>query len=205
MNLSVFIQSLFEKGEVSVVGDFQPFTPEDKVRTILLLRQYYDGYVLEMPGTAPVFDEEAALWAASYFYLAVKLAVLRDAGDELIAEKLCAFTKHQTPTPVCSGDLVFNHLPSHYKLAQGLAPADLLVRELRETAAKWPFSSVGIELKRPVEEDILFSDASLKQAYIDRIIELKDKKRALREPTRTYILETIGQYNHRLWPDLETC
>lgn len=204
MELSNFIESLVNEGTVTVKGTLISFTEKDIQQTAITLQHYYLEDSLEMPYSAPAFSKDAALWAAEYFYKAVQLVVLRDEKEETVKQVLVPYHNQINPESIYSADLVLRYLPALFDLAKGLAPADLLVKELRTIAIQWPFSSVGIAMDEPVNNDIIFSSASLKQAYIDRIIQKQDKKRISGEAIKTLLYETTGKYAISIWPYLET-
>lgn len=204
MELSIFIKTLLTEGKVTVEAQFNSFEIEDEFATEQLLQQYYHEDVQDMPGVAPEYEAAAALWAAQYFYKAIQLTVIREAGDNIIHEQLKPFTGEINPSVIYSADLILRYLPSLLVLAKGLAPADLLVKELQHTAYSWPFSSVGIELDDKVKDDILFTHPSLKYAYLDRIIQQKDKKRITNTDMENYVREISGEHISVLWPNYET-
>lgn len=201
MRLPVFIQYLFTEGKVAVEDQIDPITEEELLSTKIILQQYYKEDALERPATAPAFSETAALWAATYFYHAVHLTVNRDAGEELIAEQLKPYQGNIDASAIYSADLVLRSLPQLFELAKGLAPADVLVRKLRQTASQWPFSSVGIEIDETLDDhSVILSNESLKIEYIDRIIQQKDQKRVSQFGLEKYIYETSGDHLHTFWP-----
>jgi hypothetical protein len=203
MLLSAFITSLLTEGKVSVQPELTPFEQEDREATKQLLSNYYKEDITEMPHVAPAYSAEAALWAAEYLYRTIQLIVLRDAGEEVVREQLKAFPGQIDPSAIYSADLVLRHLPQLFSLAKGLAPGDILVEELRNTAWQWPFSSVSIELDQAVNEDVIFTDTSLKYAYIDRIIREKDKWRIKNPVVVNYIKEVSGEHLSVFWPGFE--
>ena len=203
MELSLFISSLMERGVVEITPELQPVSPEDIASALELLKTFHGQDSREMPGKAPAFDPRAAEWATIYFYQAVKLTVNREASEEKISEYLLPFPGVINPSSIYTADLILRHLGSLLSLAKGLAPADPLVNELKRTAANWPFSSAGMELDEVKNEDPVFSDASLRQEYIDRIILKKDKKRATKKIIQAYIHETTGEYTNDLWQEFK--
>jgi hypothetical protein len=204
MELSDFIQDLLTEGKVSIKGALTHFSEDDISETGKILERAYSQDILEMPGTAPAFSKEAATWAASRFYMAVQMAVLREIEEETIKEQLKPYEGTMTPEAIYSADLVLRHLPVLFNLVKGFAPADLLVEKLQKLSAQWPFSSVGIELVEIENEDIIFAHASLKPAYLDRIITQKDVSRIAGKNIPEHIKETTGGYGEILWPGLET-
>jgi hypothetical protein len=203
MQLSHFIQTLLTEGSVTVQGQLIAFDEADITATKTLLQQYYLEDVLELPGIAPSFVEEAALWAAEYFYKAVQLSVLRDIKQEQIADLLQNYSGVITPESVYSADLILRYLPALFHLAKGLSPADALVTTLRTLAVQWPLSSVGIEINSPVDDDIILANPSLAQVYIDRIIERKDKNRVTTLALEKRIYQVAGGHLSIFWPNYE--
>ncbi len=203
MELATFIQGLLTEGKLTVRGVLISFEQADLGETQKLLEEYYREDALEMSYTAPAFAAAAALWAAGFFYTAVQLTVIREAGEAEIKQQLMSFQGSYTPETIYSADLVLRHLPALCGLAKGLAPADILVQELYHTGRQWPFSSVGMELGEVIGEEIIFSHPSLRQAYIDRIIANKDKQRAAGARAQTILQETTGSHTAGLWPGFE--
>ena len=190
-------------GKVSVQNELTPFDPRDIEEARQILFKYYGEDIVEMPYRAPEYSEEAALWAAAYLYKAIQLVIIRDAGEEVIREQLKTFPRKVNPSVIYSADLLLRYLPRLFELAKGLAPGDILVQEFRSIALQWPFSSVGTELDQPVNDDIIFTDTSLKYAYIDRIIREKDKRRMRNPVVVNYIHEIAGEHLPVFWPGFE--
>jgi MoxR-vWA-beta-propeller ternary system domain bpX4 len=204
MELSNFIQQLLSQGTVSVQSNIIAFDPADEKEVLKILQRYYTEDILEMPETAPAFNEAAALWAAKYFYVAVQLTVLRDEGEAIINEKLQLFTETITADAVYSADLILRYLPALLQLAKGLSPADILVKVLEQTAAEWPFSSTGIEVGAIKNEDIIFTHPSLTITYTDRLITAKDIKRISGNQLQQHILSATGLHLKTFWPQAAT-
>jgi hypothetical protein len=204
MELSNFIQQLLTTGTVSVQPGIISFAVADEQQAILLLQQYYHEDIQDMPATAPPFNEQAALWAAKYFYTAVQLTVLRDEGEAVINEKLVPFGEIVDASAMYSADLILRYLPALLQLAKGLSPADVLVKVLEQTTTAWPFSSVGIETEAIKNEALIFSDASLSIAYTDRLIAARDIKRIAGKEIQQHILSAAGLHLETFWPQAAT-
>jgi len=204
MELSNFIQQLLSQGTVPVRPGIIAFEPADEKETLKILQRYYSEDILEMPGTAPAFNEAAAVWAAEYFYTAVQLTVVRDEADTVVNEKLQPFTGAITADVIYSADLILRYLPALLQLAKGLSPADVLVSALEQTAANWPFSSAGIETATIKNEDIIFTDPSLAITYTDRLIAAKDIKRISKSELQQHVLSAAGLHLNTFWPQAAT-
>lgn len=203
MKLTPFIEGLLQNGSVEVEDSIHPFREADGNQALLLLKQYYDRDVVEMSLIAPGFDPGAALWAAQYLYRAVQFILLRDQNEETIALHLQAFTEEQSAEAVYSVDLVFRYLPDLFKLAKGLAPGDPLVNHLKQEGARWPFSSVGIEIPQDTNDAVILSHASLRYEYADRIIRLQDRARLNKPELAELAKEALGEHASAFWPGIE--
>ena len=204
MSLTDFLRGLLEAGKVTVAGQLFSFSQEDLRASMALLRQHYDEDTPEMHFTAPEFLPEAALWAARYLYTTIQLTVLRDLDEVAIKQHLTNFPGPVTPAAVYSADLTFRYLPDLLSLAKGLAPGDLLVSHLRETLRQWPFSSVGTVMTDAVDPRMLLGHPSLRQAYVDRIVQHRDVQRLSDEAVRAQVEAALGDYASTLWPDFPT-
>jgi hypothetical protein len=204
MKLADFLRDLLERGKVTVAGQIGSFGDDDLRAAETLLRHYYQEDVLEMPGTAPAFLPEAALWGARYFYHAVQLAVLRDLGEEVVRGYLQDYAGPRTPEAVYSVDLTLRYLPDLLRLAKGLAPGDVLVAALQRTALDWPFSSVGSGAAGGVASGVILAHPSLRIAYVDRIIREKDANRLTGPEVPEHVRAALGQHAAGWWPEFET-
>jgi hypothetical protein len=203
MKLADFLRDLLERGKVTVAGQIGSFGDDDLRAAETLLRHYYEEDVLEMPGTAPAFLPEAALWGARYFYHAVQLAVLRDLGEEVVRGYLQDYPGPRTPEAVYAVDLTLRYLPDLLRLARGLAPGDMLVAALQRTALDWPFSSVGSGVAGEVAPGVIMAHPSLRTAYVDRIIREKDANRLAGPGVPEHVRAALGPHAAGWWPELE--
>jgi hypothetical protein len=203
MKLTEFLRDLLERGKVTVAGRIGSFGDDDLGAAETSLRRYYEEDALDMPGAAPAFLPEAALWGARYFYHAVQLAVLRDLGEEVVRQYLQDYPGPRTPEAVYSVDLTFRYLPDLLRLARGLAPGDVLVAALQRTALDWPFSSVGSDTAGDIVPGVILEHPSLRTAYVDRIIREKDAGRLAGPQVPDYVRAALGGHAASWWPEFE--
>lgn len=198
-----FISHLLGKGEISVTKDLSPFTDMDQLEAMNALRQAHEIDAVDLPFKAPSFNEEAALWAATYLYRAVQCSLLRDLDEDKVKELLQAFEGGKTASHIYSADLILRYIPDLWNLAKGLAPDDILVVLLRETAKEWPFSSIGIESVEDLELTTILENPCLRITYVDRLIEAKDKERLKDERLIPIIKEILGEHTAILAPQIK--
>lgn len=203
MRLAKFILNLIEYGDVTVASKIEPFSMEDWKEAQRALRFYYGKDSTEMPFQAPNFHEEAATWAAQYLYRAIQFLVMREINDDEIEKHLVAFSGPKTPEIIYSADLTFRYLGDLLNLAKGLAPDDILVKKIKQTAAAFPFSSVGIALEEELDLEVILNHPSLRIAYGDRVIQQKDKKRIKNEKTEILVKELLGNHAPTFWDALK--
>ncbi len=203
VTLTDFITELLEQGSVTLPGEIHPFGSKDQETALSILHQYYEKDKLEMPGQPPAFEADAAVWAAKYLYGAMQLTLLRNIGEEKIPAYLTPFTGTLSAEAIYSTDLMLRYLPDTLNLAKGLAPDDALVVYLKKTAVQWPFSSVGVAESEIPDVSLILAHASLKQAYLDRIIQKRDSHRAKQPAIHQGICEVLGTHTKALWPDFQ--
>ncbi|HEX6428476.1 MAG TPA: hypothetical protein VF008_12355 [Niastella sp.] len=203
MQLAQFIQDIIQQGKVIVEGQVIPFTNEDIQQATEHLHEQYNRHVQELTGMAPAFHPEAAVWATNFLYRAVQLVMLRDLGEEAVNGLLTPFNGSVSPETILSVDISFRYLPNLLGLAKGLAPEDVLVKRLQEVAVQWPFSSVGMKVEGVMDIEVIMSNTCLRNAYIDRIIETRDRKRCNNILVNEHIKEALGDHAPVLWPGWE--
>ena len=194
MRFSSFLQSLLEKGQVTVASELIPFENEDLEYAITILKNYYEE-------DRPEFLHSAALWAGTYLYYAMQMAMLRNFDDNVINNLLQDYPGEISSESIYSVDLSLRHLPRLFDFVKGLAPDDILVQHLEKAAYDWPFSSIGIDFKAEINYEIILKHPSLSCAYIDRIIKYKDIKRVENKKIILLIEEALGNYADILWPE----
>jgi hypothetical protein len=83
----------------------------------------------------------------------------------------------RSPETDWSADLTLRHLPRLFQLAHHLSHADPLVQQIRQIAADWPLSSVGIAGLEKLRLDSFVNHPGLRRLYADRIVAAGDVSR----------------------------
>ena len=202
MRLSEFLSSLFNEGRVIVARSLGDFDAVDLEASARLIAEFAQNERLEMPTGTPDLNKAAALWAAQYLYRSIQFVLLRDLEVELMENYLQPYTGAQDDSALWSIDLIFRHLGPLFKFSSGISPDDPLVQKLKETAAAWPLSSVGLNIQTNANTQPILNNPALKTIYLDRIIAHRDLTR-LGERERAALTETMGLYQEHFWPGLE--
>ncbi len=200
-SLRAFLTDLFQQGEVVVEGQLKPFLPADLEASKHLLEKIYEEEGADLPFDSPVFDARAAIWSAQFLYRAVQFALLRELDDQSIQQELRPFPAEVTPAAMIAVDLCMRYLPDLFKLVRGLAPDDVLVRYIRQTAAQWPYSAVGMDITGESNHiAAVLSDDGLRQVYLERVIALEDTIAVKHFELMPWLKAMAGLYPEQLLP-----
>jgi hypothetical protein len=202
MRLPDFIKSLISDGKVLVETTPKNFSAAELEQTAEILSRFYHEDCIHMPGKAPLFQKDAALWAAVFTYGIIQYTLIRNLEMDDFPVYYPQFTGTMDAAAIYSADLCLRHMPQMYHFAKSLAPGDDLLKMIEETAAVWPFSSVGIPLAQDPDISTILDHPSLKIAYIDRIFEKKDAPRLQPQNIQTAAREVLGQAWDTLSPPL---
>ena len=198
--LGYFLQDMLLKGEAIVQPELQQFDASDLNYAREILEAYYKTDIQNLANGAPEFDADAALWAAQYVYHSMQFLLLRQLKEEEIIATLNMYGKPQTAAAIYSADITLRHLPDLVNAAKGLAPDDVLVTKLNETATQWQYSSVGIAIQSAEISEAVLENNALRIEYIDRIVARRDKSRLQDAITKNMITEALGIHSESIWP-----
>ncbi|MBM3847469.1 MAG: hypothetical protein FJ405_14450 [Verrucomicrobia bacterium] len=187
-----FVEALFKEGNANVQPG--PIPPMDKPAWDLVLAQE-QRQRHHAPGTPPAFDPASAEWAFQRLYGISQLVVCREMGTDAVHDILT----QPCPAPISpsthwSVDLALRFLPDAGRLAMRMSPGDPLNQALCEFAAGWPLSSVGMGELESLNLAGIMSHPSLRQVYIDRVIEKADTTRLNDLEVREAVRAAIGAH-----------
>jgi hypothetical protein len=174
-DLALFLKSLAEEGHAVVT----PHPLHDDAGEATAVLEQLDTHARnELALDTPGFSAPTALWAARLLYHLGQFTVCRDIGEERIMS-VCGLAgpERRGPETDWSADLTLRHLPKLFQLARHLSNADPLVRQMRQIAAAWPLSSVGIAGLDNLQIDSFIGHPALRRLYADRILSEGDVSR----------------------------
>jgi MoxR-vWA-beta-propeller ternary system domain bpX4 len=143
----------------------------------------------------PPLSRPAAGWALLLLYRASQALVCREIDGQAIRAVLAApCPEAPWPSACYSADLSLRYLPELLSLARGIARDDPLVDGLLALAKAWPLSSVGVPGIEPTDASAFLSHPSLRQLYVDRIIERGDAARLADPAVREVVRQAVGGF-----------
>jgi len=194
MSLNSFLSELCETGHIRVDG-VDASLSEETAGLAEGLAAMDRNARLELACEPPAFSPEAAAWGAVVLYRGCQCLVFRDIGEAAVRAWLAgACPAAQSASTAYSVDLTLRYLPDLLLLARGIAADDPLVECLMRLAKEWPLSSVGVDGLGTVDLGPFIEDRSLRQLYVDRIIERRDTSRLVDARVRTAAREVLGLY-----------
>ena len=192
-SLLLTIQHLRRHEEVLLHGQLEPALKEDTGELAAFLAEEYAAESLNYPYTPPTFDAAAALWGAKTLYTAAQLLLNRQHGEQDLPGLLPPFPHPLTEGAILSADLTLRFLPAVIDRLQRIDPEDVLIPVLENKLVTWHYSGIGHSL--PVEKlnfELLSGMFCLRQLYIDRVIELKNKALAAHEALSDSVKASMG-------------
>lgn len=175
-----------------------------ELEVVAYLKQFYETESFNYPHQPPLFDANAALWAAHTVYLACQLILFRENKGSELGQILPPYHQEYSAAAMLSADLTLRFLPDIITQASLIDPTDQLVGVLEAHLMAWHYSGVNYPLK---VENLAFSsinsNACLKQLYVDRIIEHKKNNLAQLPAFKTAVKASLGWFAPSLWGDIE--
>ena len=204
MDTRGFVTGLFETGTVLLEGrDVPADTAFETCRDLFVDLDEHTRLNLAFEPPAPIL--EVTRWACARLYCACLFLVHRDADAGEVREALSVpCPGGGEPAAVAySADLLLRYLPDVHALAGGLSPEDPLVDALESLGRQWPLSSVGMKGRDDeIDLSIFVENRSLRQLYVDRILERGDGSRATDPVVQEWIRQSVG-LARELCPGLE--
>ncbi len=179
-----FLQTLHDSGRAELAPEDRDLAKtlrnagkdaEEARKIGRMLESWHEEAVLDLPGLALDFHPEAAFWGAVLLFRAAALASFRDLGENEIRDLLQRYPMPDGSPPAAhfSADLCLRHWPDLYRMARARSEDDPLVKVMRELAATFPLSAVGMELPLAPDSSVL-RHAGLRQLLAERALEKAD-------------------------------
>ncbi|MGK0202359.1 MAG: hypothetical protein ACI9S9_001426 [Planctomycetota bacterium] len=193
MELAAFLSELQRH---SLPTECQPATAQATDRDLELLhgalRKLDEAVRLDRPEELPELDVHAAVWATQQMHeLWIALTAASDART--VPTPACP-SDMQRPSTHFSVDLVLRHLPYLAGRADSLTANDARRQAIRELAATWPLSSVGIDGVTATSVTTLLLHDGLRRTYAERILRRRDDSRQQEPNVRRAVEEVMVEH-----------
>jgi hypothetical protein len=187
------IHTLRTREEILLHQKILQIDAADAADAVLFLHSEWDNERLEYPGTAPGFNEPAALWGARTLYFAAQLQLYRDQNMADALDLLPAYDGTVDAGAMLSADLCLRMLPVVVEQLRLINPDDGLIPQLEAHLHQFHYSSVGLRLgdDMPDFSRILDNDC-LMQLYVDRVIGRQDRQRAEIPELASWLNRSMG-------------
>jgi hypothetical protein len=189
------LQTLRFQEEIVLYGNLLSIEEEEKEAIITFLRTEYLQESLDFPYQAPLFDKEAALWAAKTIYIAAQLILYRQHAPKDLDELLPDYQGIMSPAAILSADLCLRFLPDMLVQLKLIDFDDKLIPILEKFLTKWHYS--GIQYPLDIEKlyfETIEKDFCVKQMYTNRVLFYKKEHLMNHHALRELISANLGLY-----------
>lgn len=173
---------------------------EDEITEFL--RDEYEKESLHYPFDAPAFDEHAATWAAKVVYFSTQLLLNRTDTAKDLQVLLPDYTKEITASVMLSADLCLRFLPVIVREMKNIDADDIAIPILEKKLRLFHYSNIGEKHPQTDYDFKVLESNCLKQLYLNRITEKKDKTLAELPQINKELLSNFGDYKAVFWKDL---
>lgn len=198
------IQNLRQQEEIVLYGNILTIKEPEAKEVLEFLRKEYEQEALDYPYTAPAFDGDAALWAATSVYVAAQLILYRENKEAELALLLPDFQNTITPSAILSADLCLRFLPDMLHQLSLMDNEDALIQVLERKLLTWHYSGISYPLQvESLDFTAISADKCLHQQYINRIIENKKIQIALHPASKELVQASLGLFTADFWNEFK--
>jgi hypothetical protein len=164
-----FLERLLHEGR-AVLRSPPTLSEGDAADALLLLKQAYKDYTLEIGGDSPRIEEKTALAAAECVRQACWFLLNRDEPAEEIGKRVVMPGRPKSAADHFSADLTLRYASPLYQRAKAICPDDPLPNRLADILRHWPLSGVLASLPEgPAEPVKLDGHLGLMMLYAERL------------------------------------
>ena len=194
------IQNLRQNEEIMLYGNVLNISEQDAHDVVAFLKNEYRQEALSYPYEAPIFDENAALWAAKLAYIAAQLILYRKDDDADLETLLPDYQNIKTPSSILSADLCLRFLPDMIIQLKIIDSADRLIEVLENHLFQAPFSGLNYPLDiEKMDFSNIDANKCVMQLFCNRIIENKYLKLAEHSVFKDWIQANLGIFAKEYW------
>lgn len=197
------IEKLRQEEEILLYDNILTISEQDSLALKAFLQAEYAQESLEYPYKVPIFDADAAVWAAKTIYIAAQLLLYRENKEKDLAALLPTFSGEYTPSAILSVDLSMRFLPDILQQLKLIDSEDALIPLLEKLLYDWHYSAVNYPLEiEKIAFDTFPKQDCLQQLYANRIIAHKNLHLAKHPLFHSWIQANLGMYANDFWKEL---
>ncbi len=198
------IKRLREYEEVVLYENILSIEKEEQSEITEFLAGEYQTESISYPYTPPLFDREAALWAAKTVYIAAQLMLYRENKETELETLIPQFSETVTPAAILSADLCLRFLPDMILQLKAIDSEDKLLIILDNTMRQWHYSGIRyLQSSESLDFTNLTADEILGQLYTDRVIEYRNLRLAKHPAVQKMIRTALGDLGNIYWSDFK--
>lgn len=189
--------------QVILYNKMSTISKEEEEEVILFLETEYENEILDYPWKALEFNREAAGWGAKTVYLAAQLVLYREHKISELDLFLPKYKGVLSASALLSADLCLRFLPQLIMEMKRIDADDLAIPILEQPLVDFHYSAIGFDVDyETINLDIVFSDDSLKQLYLNRVVERKARKTAAIKEINQELMAGFGAHKQVFWKEL---
>ncbi|MFH6946378.1 hypothetical protein [Flavobacterium sp. FlaQc-50] len=189
--------------QVILYNKMSTISKEEEEEVILFLETEYENEILDYPWKAPEFNREAAGWGAKTVYFAAQLVLYREHKISELDLFLPKYKGVLSASALLSADLCLRFLPQLIIEMKRIDADDLAIPILEQLLADFHYSAIGFDVDyETINLDTVFSDDSLKQLYLNRVVERKALKTAAIKEINQELMAGFGAHKQVFWKEL---
>lgn len=189
--------------QVILYNKMSTISKEEEEEVILFLETEYENEILDYPCVAPEFNREAAGWGAKTVYFAAQLVLYREHKISELDLFLPKYKDVLSASALLSADLCLRFLPQLIIEMKRIDADDLAIPILEQLLVDFHYSAIGFDVDyETINLDIVFSDDSLKQLYLNRVVERKARKTAAIKEINQELMAGFGAHKQVFWKEL---
>lgn len=190
--------------EVVLYADIPGFSVQEAREADDFLRSEYERELKEYPSGAPVYNSEAALWAATLIYRASQLLLYREQKEVQLEGMFPHYMGERNLSAILSADLTLRFIPSVLEKLHEINPEDGLLVILNKIASEWDYSAIGSNVDSGLADfEMAGKNPLFMKLYIDRIIAVRDQRLATNASVNREIRSSLGMYTNELWNNFD--
>ena len=193
------LEMLRQQEEIILYCNLLSISEEEKAEAILFLQKEYLQESLDYPYQVPLFDADAAFWAAKMIYIASQLMLYREHKEVDLLELFSDYEGDFSAAAILSADLCLRFLPDTLTHLKMIDSQDKMIEILEKILEKWHYSGIKYTLEvEKLDFEIIEKSLCVKQLYVNRVIFYKKNSLSEHPNLQPLLSANLGIYSQVL-------